>query len=309
MTSAGASSGPAVDVVIATRDRPELLRVAIDAVLAQDHDGPIHVIIVFDQHPPDPSLARNDAWRGITVVTNERTPGLAGARNTGVLAGTAPYVAFCDDDDQWLPGKLSAQVQALSDDPAAVLAACGIRVRFDGMTTDRVLDQRVVELRDLLRSRLMELHPSTFVMSRAALVEGFGLVAEDIPGSYAEDYELLLRAARAGRVITVPLIGTEILWHNRSYFTARWATIAMALEWLLERYPEFATVPRGHARIRGQIAFATAAQRKRRSALRNVLRTLRISAFEPRAFLALAVVAGASPDGVLKVLQRRGKSV
>jgi glycosyltransferase involved in cell wall biosynthesis len=244
------------------------------------------------------------------VVTNVRTPGLAGARNTGIEQGDAPLVAFCDDDDTWLPGKLLAQVEALRADPGAVLASCGVRVRYEDTSTDRVLPHDRVELRDLLRSRLMELHPSTFLFRRAAMVDGFGMVAEDIPGSYAEDYELLLRAARAGRILSVPVVGTQILWHARSYFTARWVTITEALTWLLARYPEFRVVPRGHARILGQIAFATAAQGHRRPALSHAFRTMRASMREPRAYLALMVATGLlSADRVLAVLQRRGQSV
>jgi glycosyltransferase involved in cell wall biosynthesis len=295
-------------VVIATRDRPELLRAAIRSVLGQDYDGDIRVFVVFDQHPEDPSLTAGDAHRSVTVVSNARTPGLAGARNTGILLGAAPLVAFCDDDDAWLPGKLRAQVDALGGDPAAVLASCGIRVRYGSTTTDRVLARGSVELRDLLRSRLMELHPSTFVVRRDAL-ERMDLVAEDIPGSYAEDYEFLLRAARQGRIVSVPVVGAEILWHRRSYFTARWATIVEALEWLLARYPEFESVRSGHGRISGQIAFATAAQGLRRAALRAIARTIRISPLEPRTALALAVVLGLSPDRVLAGLQKRGRSV
>jgi UDP-N-acetylglucosamine transferase subunit ALG13 len=301
---------PAVDVVIATRNRPELLREAIGSVLAQDYPGDIRVLVVFDQAEPDLSLGVTDPHRAVTVVTNVRTPGLAGARNSGIQQGDAELLAFCDDDDIWLPGKLRAQVDALRADPGAVLASCGVRVRYGETTTERVLAQDRVELRDLLRSRVMELHPSTFLFRRAAMVNGFGLVAEDIPGSYAEDYELLLRAARAGRIVSAPVVGTEILWHASSFFTARWVTIAEALTWLLERYPEFRAVPRGHARILGQIAFATAAQGERGAAVGHALRAMRASVREPRAYLALAVATRLlSADRVLAVLQRRGQSV
>jgi glycosyltransferase involved in cell wall biosynthesis len=304
----GSVTAPPVDVVIATRDRPELLRTAIRAVLEQDYDGDIRIFVVFDQHPADHSLGVDDDHRGVTVLDNTRTPGLAGARNAGIVAGSAPIVALCDDDDRWLPGKLRAQIEAMESDPGAVLASTGIRVRYGDVITDRFLPQRTVGLRDLLRSRLMELHPSTFVLRREAL-DRMGLVAEDIPGSYAEDYEFLLRAARHGRILSLPVLGAEILWHRRSYFTARWATIAEALAWLLDRYPEFASVPRGHARILGQIAFAEAARGRRAAACRTVIRTLRIAPREPRAWLALAVALGLSPDFLLGTLQRRGRSI
>src|SRR5688500_10208360 len=52
-TSAERRDWPAVGVVIPTRNRPELLRKALDAVRAQDYPGPLRVIVVFDQAEPD----------------------------------------------------------------------------------------------------------------------------------------------------------------------------------------------------------------------------------------------------------------
>ena len=46
-------------------------------------------------------------------MPNTSTPGLAGARNTGILASTTPIVAFLDDDDEWLSEKLSRQIALL----------------------------------------------------------------------------------------------------------------------------------------------------------------------------------------------------
>ena len=80
---------PRVDVVVATRNRPELLRLALDAIWEQTYAGEIVCHVVFDQCDPDESVARSSANRTITVMNNERTPGLAGGRNSGILAGSA----------------------------------------------------------------------------------------------------------------------------------------------------------------------------------------------------------------------------
>ena len=68
---------------------------------------------MYDQSEPDLSLEVGRSAPRVRVITNTRTPGLAGARNTGILDATGDLVAFCDDDDEWLPGKLAAQVEAL----------------------------------------------------------------------------------------------------------------------------------------------------------------------------------------------------
>ena len=316
--AAGSTNGekPDIDVIVATRDRPTLLRQAIRAVLDQDYSAPIRVLVVYDQSEPElglagePDLGTDGAQRRIEVLTNERTQGLAGARNTGIGAATAELVAFCDDDDQWLPGKLQRQVDALSHDPEAQFVCCGIEVAYDDAIHPRVLTRHQITMRDLLRDRLTELHPSTFLMRRKAVVDGFGLVEETIPGSFAEDYEFLLRAARQHAIANVPQVGVRVLWSKGSYFTAHWETMGSALEWLLERYPEFRDVPAGEARVSGQIAFAAAAEGRRRDAWRWAGRTIRRNPTEARAYLAIGVATHlVKADTVLQRLHNFGRGI
>lgn len=305
-----AGAWPEVSVVVPTRSRPELLRTTLEAIRAQDYPGHVAVVVVFDQSEPDHTLEHDGDQRSVRVVTNARSTGLAGARNTGIEACGGTYVAFCDDDDRWHPGKLTAQVAALRAEPAAVLATCGIRILYDGHAVDRPLTQQRLSLRDLLRSRLSQLHPSTFLLVRDRLAGEVGLVDEQIPGSYAEDYEFLLRVARVHDVVHVPEVYVDVLWHQRSYFASRWETIATALTWLLERYPEFDAEPAGKARILGQIAFAQAARGDRRAAARTAAHTVRLNPREGRAYLALAVASRAvGPDRVLATLHKRGRGI
>ena len=77
---------PSVSVVVATRDRPELLRATLRAVLTQDYPGDVDVIVVYDHSEPEAGLLDDFPGSPIDVITNMRTPGLAGARNSGVLA-------------------------------------------------------------------------------------------------------------------------------------------------------------------------------------------------------------------------------
>ncbi len=301
---------PSVGVVVPTRDRPELVRVTIASILGQDYPGDIDVIVVYDQSTPDVTLEQNEPGRRVRVISNNRKPGLAGGRNTGVLAAGGDYVAFCDDDDTWLPGKLSAQIAAMEAAPETEMCATGVQIAYVDRRVDRVLDRDRVTLTELLRSRIQEMHPSAFLFRRTALIDGIGLVDEAIPGSYGEDYELMLRAARRTPIVNVPIVGVVALWHRQSYFTARWETIATALEWLLERYPEFETDPQGYARITGQIAFAKAASGSRGSAVRWAGRTIRHNPREARTYLSLAVASRVvSADAILRRLHDRGRGI
>ncbi|WP_298801749.1 glycosyltransferase family A protein [uncultured Pseudokineococcus sp.] len=310
VTATGEAEHPDVTVVIPTRDRPDLLRQAVDAVVAQEYAGRVHVLVVFDGTSPDPGLERQGEQRRVTTTTNVRSPGLAGGRNTGLEAATTELVAFCDDDDVWHPLRLARQTALLTTRPDAVMATCGIRVRYADVSVDRRLEAEAVLHADLLRSRLTELHPSTFLMRREPLLREVGLVDEAIPGSYAEDYDFLLRVARVAPLANVPDALVDVRWHERSFFEGRWRTIVEALEWLLRRHPEFHGERRGHARVLGQIAFAEAAQGHRRAAVGRAVQTLLRWPLEPRAALAVAVASGAaSPERVLRALHRRGKGV
>jgi glycosyltransferase involved in cell wall biosynthesis len=296
---------PSVTVVIPTRDRPALLRTAIDSILAQDYKGEVRVVVVHDGTEPDTSLERDT----VSVTTNVRSPGLAGARNSGIALAGTDLVAFCDDDDSWLPDKLSAQTALLAADPEAQFVSCGIRIRYGDTLVERTLPAGRVTFAELLRDRLTELHPSTFLIRRAHL-DAIGTVDEDLPGSYAEDYELLLRSAKVTDIRTLPTVHTEVLWHQKSYFTGRWATVSAALRRMLDQYPEFFGEKAGAARLTGQIAFAEAAQGHRREALRWAARTVRLKPSEPRTPLALAVAAKlVSGERVVRELNARGRGI
>jgi glycosyltransferase involved in cell wall biosynthesis len=301
---------PTVSVVIATRDRPELLLRAVRSVFDQAYAGDIELVLVFDQSEPSRPAVEERPGRLLRMLTNERHPGLAGARNTGVLAAEGELVAFCDDDDEWLPGKLDLQVAALEAHPESATASGGIVVHYNGKTFTRLAGQEVVTFEDLLRSRRTEIHPSTFLVRRAALLDGVGLVDESIPGSYAEDYEWMLRAARQGGIVAVDAPVANVYWHTSSFFAGRWQTIAASLRYLLHKYPEFQQDPKGLARIEGQLAFAYAASGQRAEARVWAARTLRANLRQPRAYLALLISFGLlQPGTVQRLAHRTGRGI
>jgi glycosyltransferase involved in cell wall biosynthesis len=280
---------PRVSVVIPTRDRPDLLRRAIRSVVGQPYAGEIECIAVFDQSSPHEVEFQLPARRALRIVENDRSPGLAGARNTGVLTARGELVAFCDDDDEWLPGKLAEQVEVLRANPRAITVACGILVRYLDREVRRLPPAGPVGLEHLLRDRLMEINPCTVLVRREAMLGSIGLVDEDIPGGYSEDYEWLLRAAAVAPVMIVRKPLVRINWHTSSFFAARWRTIIQALVYLLDKHPELAANRLGKARIQGQIAFAHAALGERGAALRWAARGLRRNWRDPRCYAALAV--------------------
>ena len=217
-----ARQAPSVTAIVATLGRRELAR-AIDAIVDHDYEGPLDVIVVFDDGEPDLGLVRDGRdGRRVQVMVNERTPGLAGGRNTGLLAATGDLVAFCDDDDEWRPGKLRAQVIALEGLPGAKAATAGIEIHYKDRRRVRIPETERMTFEGFLFDRQTEAHPSTFLFDRRFLLDEVGFVDEELPGSLAEDYDLLLRVARLGPIAVAPAPFATIHWGEASFFSRRW---------------------------------------------------------------------------------------
>lgn len=300
---------PTVVTVVATRDRPEMLRETLAAIAAQDYEGVITTIVIFDQTEPDMSLVVEGTNRPVMIVPNSRVQGLQGARNTGMQATSSDLIAFCDDDDVWAPSKIRRQVEVLDANPDVHFVGSGVVVSYEGETVERIRDESRVTFRDLLRSRVFEAHPSTFLMRRVELVDKMGLIDEDVPGGYGEDYEWLLRATRITDMLLVPAALVTVRWHTASFYAERWQMRIDGLQYILDRYPEFETEPIGLSRILGQMAYAKASLGDRRGALSLAKKTLKLNPKEGRAALAMAVAAGVPSATVVSQLQKRGKSV
>lgn len=302
------SSTPELSVIVATRDRPVLLRSALAAIERQTYDGVIETVVVFDQSEPDHSLVRHDGPRPVQVVRNDRTPGLPGARNTGARAARGPVLGFCDDDDEWLPLKAAKQLAVLRSAPEVDVVVAGTTVDYDGRRIDR-LPPAVITFDDLLRRRIMVAHPSNTMVRRSAFFDRIGEVDEAIPGGYAEDYDFLLRAARLRPIATVQEPLVLIRWGQGSYFAERWNVIDEALEYFVDKHPEIEGEPKGLARILGQRAFAATAAGRRTDGLHLVASALRANWAEPRAYLALLAAAGVAPARILRGLHRFGRGI
>jgi glycosyltransferase involved in cell wall biosynthesis len=248
----------------------------------------------------------------LTRMSNtERTPGLAGARNTGILAASGDYVAFCDDDDEWLPGRLAGQFEALrAHDPGGrAMASSGVVVVTESGTRVRAVERTVLDHADFVRDRIMEIHPSTFLIPREVLLEQVGLVDETLPGSYAEDYDLLLRYTRHHPVVVAqePLVRVD--FHLGSFYATNWEKISEGLEALLAAHPDFADDPRGLARIQGQLAFCRAALGERAEGRRLAVSAIRNNPREPRALVALIAGLGVPPELIVRLLRSRGRGI
>ena len=299
-----------VTVAIPTHNRPELMKAAVESVLAQDADVTGEIVVVFDACPvelPDVELPDNWTLRG---VPNERTRGLAGARNTGILAAAGEYIAFLDDDDLWLPEKLSAQLVRFAAAPDAVLVGTAMVVDDGQAEHVRLVPSENLSHDDFLRNRNPGLHSSSLMFRRETLLGPLGMVDEDLPRSYGEDYDILLRASALGLVTVVNRPLVRALWNGQSYYFGQWASYAEALQYLLAKHPDFATIPSAAGRIESQISFALASSREPKKARAWARRALAHDFRQVKAYLAIAIsLRLVTTRAVTMIVQRFGRGI
>lgn len=111
-------------VVIPLHDGERTIGRALASIAAQTV-APREVVVVDDgSSDGGPGIAA--AVAGVTVLRQRRS-GPGPARNAGAACVTAPWVAFLDADDVWLPGHLETLSRLITDAPDAGLVASGHR--------------------------------------------------------------------------------------------------------------------------------------------------------------------------------------
>lgn len=172
-----------------------MLEEAVDSVRKQTFAD--WKLLIVDDGSPDPDGL--DAFAqafGLDVVHQARQ-GLCFARNTGLANTSSRYVAFCDDDDVWLPEKLERQVALLEERPDAVACHCQFEVFSDEEEGTTVGTAGAYDLHQLLRGERYSLWPTMLV--RRSEINACGWFSSDFPA--AEDVDMTYRLARRGPVL------------------------------------------------------------------------------------------------------------
>jgi glycosyltransferase involved in cell wall biosynthesis len=112
-------------VIIPTHNRPSTLGRAVRSALAQSLP-PGEVLVVDDGSSPRVDAAEFVGGAiPVTVIRRDIPEGAPRARNAGLDRAAHPFVAFLDDDDEWLPQKMERQLDCLRRRPELVAVSCG----------------------------------------------------------------------------------------------------------------------------------------------------------------------------------------
>ena len=189
-----------VSVIIPTYNRGAVVLRALRSVFAQDHA--VDQVIVVDDGSTDDTIERVERDFPKVELIVQTNHGVSHARNRGIERARNEWLAFLDSDDEWLPGKITAQLaEIMSDGISCVCHSDEIWIR-NGRRVNPMNKHRKyggdIFLHCLPRCVMS---PSSVVLHRSLLDE-VGMFDETLP--VCEDYDLWLRIASQTRVLYVP---------------------------------------------------------------------------------------------------------
>jgi len=194
---------PKVSVIIPTFKRPISLLRAVRSVQSQS-ESDFEVIVVDDGSPSDSArdvvLGCQDPRLVYLRVPVSRGP--AAARNAGIAKATAAYIAFLDDDDEWLADKLKIQLPVLEHSGASVGAVHTARITVDEIAGKRTTTRSPATF-DPHRGNTVT--TSTVLMKRVCF-DAVGLFDEKLRAG--SDFDMWVRLSEVFQLqyIDVPLV-------------------------------------------------------------------------------------------------------
>lgn len=206
-------TSPLISCIVPTYNREKKLKDAVDCILNQTY-RPLELIIVDDASSKDyvPSVIENISNENVDtqVIIHDQNKGASAARNSGIRAANGRYVAFLDDDDQWLMHKIEKQVMMLEQSNSS-LSYCWVRrVGGDGSIRAEHTPKSEGKVTNDLFLGNSTGTTSTLVVTKdlCNLIGGFD---QSLPRW--NDWDFVLRASRHTSFILVP----EILVHQYNW--------------------------------------------------------------------------------------------
>ncbi|MCF8078554.1 MAG: glycosyltransferase [Desulfobacterales bacterium] len=228
---------PLVSIVLPTHNRAHTIQKSVDSLLAQTYRD-FEIIVVDDGSKDDTKRIVDDLMTTdsrIRYIRHASRRGANVARNRGVREATGKYIAFQDSDDQWLPRKLSIQMDAIAKTGIPVAFTSFWRIQQEKQTHIPKKWRRIrpgIRLfhRELLKGNFIAL--PTIVVERK-LFHCTGGFDEELPR--LQDWEMFLRLSK----FTAFLYINQTLVHayvGRDSITADKPLYRKSLEFIIQKH-------------------------------------------------------------------------
>lgn len=191
-----------ISIILPTYNRAELISETIQSILNQTYID-FELIVVSDGFQ-NKTKQVVESFKDIRLkyyeIQHSGRPSVP--RNFGIKQAKGQYLAFCDDDDIWMPEKLELQLAKIVEDDriGLVYAKCLLK---EG-SRERIIPKKSKEgfiFKELFLS-FCPIATST-VLIRHKVIEDVGLFDEDIKLKVVEDYDFWLRIAKKYKIVYV----------------------------------------------------------------------------------------------------------
>ncbi len=188
-----------VSVIIPTYNRAKIIKDTIQSVLNQTYSD-LEAIVVSDGYCNDTRMtvgAFDDSRLKYYEISHSHRPAVP--RNYGMNKAKGEYLAFCDDDDIWMPEKLKLQVDKMSKDKETGLVYTQCLLK-DGIKEKLVPHNSKQGF--IFKELFLSLCPiaASTVLIRREVIDKIGMFDEDIRLKAVEDYDYWLRIARIYKI-------------------------------------------------------------------------------------------------------------
>lgn len=272
-----------VSVVIPTHNRSALVVRAVKSVLSQTYSD-LECIVVDDASSDDTAeRLRQIADDRLVCVHHESPRGASAARNTGIQLAKGRYVAFLDDDDEWLPHKLDRQLSVLKNAPDNVgLVYCWMDYQDEGGFQKSLRPS----LRGYIFADVLDTQPignSSTLLVRRNVIADVGPFDESLPRG--NDGDFIRRICQKYDVDFVPEVLVRIdVGHGYERITgvseAHIRKEILSQEIKLRKFASvLSEYPKQRANIHALIGYDYAQLQERKAAFSNFFQAMRLYPF------------------------------
>ena len=194
-----------VSVIIPTYKRSSYILRAINSVLNQTYKN-IEIIVIDDNEADDKFskitqnvLKKLIDSKQIIYIKHVTNKGISAARNTGIKIASGDYIAFLDDDDEFLPNKTELQLKIFNNSEKDLGLVYGAYLEVDDDNLDKelvVLPKIKNDVHSILG--LNHIGPPSMVMCAKSAVQKTGEFDELL--NHKEDIDFYFRLSEYYRV-------------------------------------------------------------------------------------------------------------
>lgn len=197
-----------VSIVVPTFNRSEMLRETINSILNQTFKD-IEVTVI-DNCSVDNTKTVLQSFndKRIRYFEHPNNGIIAVNMNYGMKKARGEYIAFCDDDDLWMPNKLEKQLfEFEKDEKIALICSNGINFNKNGdvgVIYNNVGDKHFTFEALVFENRII----NSSILVKKSVIDEVGMMDEEPEFLGSEEYSLWIRIAKKYKIkyINLPLV-------------------------------------------------------------------------------------------------------